>query len=345
MRQLVLPRSQPVLDLALSPDGQTLAVAHRNHGLALYDPFDGQMKFEQHGYFSHLTFRDDGRWLLATNPSACLVALDRLSQPGKFLHHRGIVFHGDFRGDDQLRELSYAAHVLQLPTAAVYADPQAPPAAVAEHPLGSVPNARVAFGWGLGPGDTALVIEFESTAQPLVIDYANRRPLALVDPPAAAARSWDAARFRPHGDWFALTTNRELAIYNWADLAALAPPPPAEPRRRGLFQALRETLIGPSPATLYERRYGGLPTLRPRFRVPPDRPSADPLPVAFLPDGRGFLCRGASAAIERRDLATGQVQQSWQFQRAWPRVLAVAPDGLTAMAAVKGGGVTFWDLE
>lgn len=344
MRQLLLPLSRDIVDLALSPDGLTLAVAHRNHGVALYDPFDGRVKFEQRGYFSQLTFRPDGQWLLATNPSVCLVAMDRLSQPAKFLQNSRIVFHADFRGDDQLRELSYIARVLQLPGEAVYADAQAAPVAVAEHPLGSAPDARTAFAWGLGPGDTALVVEFEGMARPLALDYAARRPLALVDSPEVAVRNWEAARFRPYGDWFALTTNRELAIYNWSDLATLVPPP-QEQRRRGLFQALRETLIGPSSATIYERRYGSLPTLRPRFRVPPDRPSADPLPVAFLPNGRGFLCRGANAAIELRDLTTGQVQQSWQFQRAWPRVLAVAPDGLTAMAAVKGGGVTFWDLE
>lgn len=347
MRQFELPRSSPIADLALSPDGQTLAVAHRSHGIGLYDPFDGAVRHEFRGHFAQLAFRPDGRWLVGSKPTGIVIDLGAAEPQFDYLRVNEYVLAGEFPDDDSVAFVSTHCHrCLRLPTATGSYGGDFRPFLRFER---TVHVAAPAFHFqpiGIGPGHWLVGAEYDHNLREqvaVILDPFAQRLLAVIDDPTFQFST--ALTYRRQGEWFAVSSNREVTIYNWADVAALEPPA-REPRRRGLFGALRETLVGPSRRTRLDARYGALPTLRPRHRLPAvGQPPTDALPVAFLPDGGAFLCRGARSAVELRDLATGAVRATWQFQRAWPRALAVAPDGLTAMAALKGGTVVLWDLE
>lgn len=347
MRQLELPRSAPIADLALSPDGKTLAVAHRSYGIGLYDPFDGTIRAEIRGHFSQLQFRTDGRWLVATKPTGAVIDIGTTVPQYDYLRANEYVLAGEFPDDASVAFLTSTTYrQLTLPTATGSYGQDYRPFVVAEQNVNGSPSTFTFQPIGIGPRRELLGVEYGSKLThriALILDQFAKRLLAVLDDPDFQI-STDTT-YRRQGDWFAVASNRELSIYNWADIDTLSTPV-REPRRRGLFEALRETLVGPSRQARHDDRYGALPTLRPRHRLPAvGQPPVDALPVAFLPDGSAFLCRGPRSAIELRDLATGEVRATWQFKRAWPRALAVAPDGLTALAAVKGGTVVLWDLE
>jgi hypothetical protein len=348
MRQLVLPRTQPVADLALSPDGQTLAVAQRG-GLLLCDPFDGRVKLEFRGNYSRLQFREDGRWLLAANPGAVVVSFEGDRPREIHVHSNEYIHHGRFGLDETITlHCSQSRRTLRLPNEGETYGYDIHAYEINWNAFPRPDPTHVFYCFGLI--DEHIHIGFEMRVRGedfvlVIVDRSKGRLIARVDSPNQFIFNPNGPHFRQSADWLALSSNRELTICNGSDLGSLVAPT-REPRRRSLLETVRETLLGPSAATLHDQRYGHLPTLRPRHRLPAvGTPPVDPLPVAFLPDGSAFLCRGAGATVELRDTATGRVRTSWQFQRAWPRVLAVAPDGLTAMAAVRGGTVVFWDLE
>ncbi len=345
MRQIVLPNAAAIEDLALAPDGRSIAAAHGSRGLAVYDLHDGRLRFTILGQFRRVEFRADGRWLVGANPVGVVVRNDETDPVGDYLRVEEYVHFGEFPDDDSVAFLSHRAYRrLALPTESGSYGNDYRSALMDESIIAGSPTSFTFQSVGLGPDRRLIGVEYDATFSHqvcLVLDSSGDRVLALLEDPEY--RFSMAMNYRRSGDWFAIATNRDLGLYHWSDVAG---PEPKRPRRkRGVFEAIRETLVGPSRRAQREDRYGGLPVLRPRWSATAAAPSTSNLPVAFLPGGDAVLCRGERSAIELRDLATGAVRTTWRFGRAWPRALAVAPDGLTAYAATKGGTVVAWDLE
>jgi hypothetical protein len=345
VRQIELPDA--VADLAIAPDGQTLAVAHRSRGLGVYNLSDGSSRFALEGHFARVAFRSDGRWLLGAKPHGAVVGLDGATTVFDFLRVGEYILDGEFPDDDTVAFVSsHYRRQLRLPTATGCYGEDYRPFLLTERILDTAVPSFLFQPIGIGPNSWLVGAEYDDSYRDhvaVILDSSAKRLLAVIDDPTFQFST--ALNFRQHDGWFALASNREIMVFHWGDVAVLETPR-IEPRRRGLFGALRATLVGQSRLERRESRYGRLPTLRPRFRIPAQgQPPTDSLPVAFLPSGETLLCRGAQSAVEWRDLATCAVRTTWQFGRAWPRALAVAPDGLTAYAAMKGGTIVAWDLE
>lgn len=346
MRQLALP-VPTIHDLALSPDGQSLAVAHGSRGLSVYDPFDGRQKIAISGHFSRVRFRADGCWLAGSEANGVAVQIHDTGASYFYMRHHEYFQYADFPDDHSIAFLSgHAYRRFSLAPEKSSTGEIHEISNVEEFQLNRESTEFRFQPLGLGPDRKMVGIEYDSTLyerMSVIWEPIAKRPLAIV--PDEQQDLKYSTKYYSSGNWFALASQAGVAVYRWADLSESATRNPG-PQPRGILQTLRETLIGPSRRSRHERRYRDLPVFQPKHRWPEDRqPSSDPHPFAFLPTGDAILCRGVRSSIELRDLATGSLRTRWQFSRAWPRVLAVAPDGLTAMAAVKGGTVVFWDLE
>jgi WD40 repeat protein len=67
-------------------------------------------------------------------------------------------------------------------------------------------------------------------------------------------------------------------------------------------------------------------------------------PVALTPDGRGLLVRRPRNRVQLWDVASGRHAGEWSWRQE-VTCLAVAPDGLTAVAGCRFGRAVAWDLE
>ncbi len=350
MRHLELTGNKVVADLALTPDGQTLAIAHRTGGIGLYDAVSGKLRRKIPGYCSHLVMRSDGRWLLGLRPGAVVVDLSPVSDLHERIPHSTMILSGEFPDAESVAVVTYdTCHRLKLPDRkGCYArlnrrneeywfDEAQIRSPLAMHHIQLI---------GIGPNGYLFGVEYDyslAKAQAAIYNLALDEVFALAEIPNQPVGP--RVIYRRSNDWFVICTPGELRFFNWSDLSKLTQRQRV-PQKRSLFTKVRETLMGPSRSTQLIERYESLPIL-PVRQVIPCRgvPSTEPLPMAFHPDGQSFLCRGERSTVEWRELNTGSVRASWQFGRAWPRALAFAADGMSALAATNKGTIVFWDLE
>lgn len=349
MRGIELAHSGTIRDLAISPDNQILAVAHSGHGLDLYDLNHNQLRITIPGSYAQVRFHNDGLWLVATHPDLAIVDLTSETIRFDTLRNDEFVYDAEFHPNQTIQWLTHRVdRILQLHTG-TGGYLQLERNLVTSRDLINDHSIFYFRPIGYCSGEDIVGGEFSqgSDVHTLVIyNLATQRLLAVLDEPEF--RLTDRTNFRRQGNCFALTTTKSASLYRTEDLAQLTPPEPIR-RRRGLLETISERLLGPSQRAQREARYNNLPILRPRLRIPLTGPrSIDPIPLAFHRTGRSsgeVLVRGNRSTIELRDLETGAVRSTWKFGRAWPRAIAVAPDGLTALAAMKGGSVVTWDLE
>ncbi|MBA4192370.1 MAG: hypothetical protein C0467_30745 [Planctomycetaceae bacterium] len=67
--------------------------------------------------------------------------------------------------------------------------------------------------------------------------------------------------------------------------------------------------------------------------------------VAFTPDARGLLIRRPRNRVQLWDVSSGGHIGEWSWRLDSLTCLAIAPDGLTAIAGARFGRVVVWDLE
>ncbi|HEX4612581.1 MAG TPA: hypothetical protein VH092_30585, partial [Urbifossiella sp.] len=68
-------------------------------------------------------------------------------------------------------------------------------------------------------------------------------------------------------------------------------------------------------------------------------------PFTLTPDGRKLLVRRPRQRVQMWDVDSGALEADWNWRLEGITCLAVAPDGLTAIAGGRFGRVLTWDLE
>ena len=175
-------------------------------------------------------------------------------------------------------------------------------------------------------------------------DVATRRVAAAVAHPSRTADAYTlAVTFAADGSRFAVGDGNEILVYDT---------PPREPEEE-VERPRSDVEVAPKPRLL----------IKPVFRLgPPEEYPAAPAaplafadenarpnlrwnpPVAFTPDGRGLLVRRPRNRVQLWDVASGTRTAEWSW-RLEVTSLAVAPDGLTAVAGGRFGRTVAWDLE
>jgi WD40 repeat protein len=349
MRKLELPISRTINGVAFSPDGQTLAVCGQT-GLYLVDPYSGQIRHHHiSGQFHDVYFSADGTWLLTVGSSLLLLST---SDPLKTFvwNGSGTRVIASYQDQDQNR-LTYLNNNrivdLTLPNDVLnfveYFSNYAQVRTWSQNIRGNTIWEQNLEPIGLDSQRGVLVREWSTRQQKIhvvLFDSRDLNRIAYLDGMEFGTESGH----KHSGDWFAVCTRQEMVIYNRTDLSNLPSSGPPGAKPRGILRTLVENIFG-APATM-EPQFSSLPKLLPRLRIPAvGLPPSYTLPFAFMPDGQSFLCKGKQSNIDLRETETGQVRTTWQFTKAWPRLLAVATDGLTAVCANRGGTLVVWDLE
>jgi WD40 repeat protein len=351
MRTHELLEPHAITGVALSPDGQTMAVCIYGYGLKLYDSLTAEYRNHVRGQFSFPTFSPNGVWAVGVGDQVSFVPVDSQSHPSNW--SRGACRHAAaFHDGNAITLLSYyqTAELTLPPHAENFATYFDASAKVRNWPRTSQP------GWAMGLqpkvlGMTAsrLALIWDITPNRIMryfvlVDLDDFRRIARLDGLPSHA---EYGQYFSCGEWFALSTRSEITVFHQADVRKPNDEPsPVEAKPRGIFRSLFDSIVGTPSRPSEVNEFTALPSLAPRLRVPVvGVPPSENLPFAFLPSGDAFLCRGKQSIIEMRETRSGYVLNSWRFGKAWPRAMAVSPDGLTAIAATRGGSVVIWDLQ
>jgi WD40 repeat protein len=334
--------THPVSHVAFSPDGTTFAVGQPHTGVTLCDRASGQalttMSVSRAGELTSVVFCDGGRKLAASFYKGFYVfevatgaALAR--QSGYTLSNAvlatsaGGLLAVNYRG---LREV-------QLPQA-----PHEPirslsrPLTTRSARVGLSPCGRWVFGVyeRIGPSLTSTVTgKFAAT-----IEHPYRNRNNYHDRVAVA--------FAADGSRLAVCDGNDVVVYDTPTETPDEDDELASVQGAGLP-------VAPKPRLLLEPvfRIGPpedfRPAARPRLdfvdEVTPPNPRWYP-PVAFTPDGRRLLVRRPRNRVQLWDVATASCAAEWSW-RIEVTCLAVAPDGLTAVAGGRFGRAVAWDME
>jgi hypothetical protein len=336
--------THPVSHVAFSPDGNAFAVVQPHFGVTLCDRTTGRatatMSVPRVGELAAVAFCGGGR-KVAVGSHKGLHLFDAATG-SRVAVGTGWMFASKALaapGDELLALTWYGPREIRLPRAA-------------GEPLVSVSRPLKSRGApaAVSPCGRWIVATYSRIA-PSLTRVEERRVVATVDHPHRSdGRPPVAATFSPTGSRFAICDGNDVAVYDTpADRETGGGDEVSDPAGRPA-SALP---VGPKPRLL----------LRPVFRLaPPDdyRPAAPPRlhfadedgrpnlrwfpPVAFTPDGRGLLVRRPRNRVQSWDVASGCHAGEWSWRQE-VTCLAVAPDGLTAVAGCRFGRAVAWDLE
>lgn len=328
----------PITRVAFSPCGGWLAAAQPNHGVTLYDRAGAALRTfgsPRRPDWTGLTFvrggdllavaGSKGMWVYATGTGETVSCYGPRSLPGHQLAARGDTLIG--AGPTIVYELDYGGKPIQSRTGWTQ---------YGVGPYHPDPAGRWALGerGGASPVVIDLVVGEAAGALrfgPSPARLASRGRLGL--PSVAATCDYDAHLPRLTAQWaahqpavaFALT---RVAVGDWDGLAVFDIPA-AEPTGESIV---------PAP----------LPVVEPVFTLPPPDgwPHGKPWrpPLALTPDGRGLLVKRPRERVQLWDVDAGALAAEWSWRLDGITCLAVAPDGLTAVAGARFGRVLTWDL-
>jgi hypothetical protein len=346
MLAIQVASTHPVSHVAFSPDGGAFAVGQPHAGVTLCDRATGQtlvtMPVLRAGELASLAFCDGGRTLAASFRKGVFLfdvasgaALAR--QGGYALTNASLA-----AGAGGLLAVNYGGlREVQLP--------QAPGELIrSRHRHLTTRSVRVA----LSPCGRWVFGVYERIAPSLTSVATGRLAATLDHPYRHRYRQSVAVTFAGDGSRLAVCDGNDVVVY---DTPAGREPEEAEsevgdqePEDRG-----DRPEVAPKPRALLGPvfRLGPPEGFRAAARKLPDfAGEAEPVnprwypPVAFTPDGRRLLVRRPRNRVQLWDVAGANCVAEWSW-RIEVTCLAVAPDGLTAVAGGRFGGAVAWDME
>lgn len=334
--QTAFRERHPVTHLVFSPDQGTVAVAQPHAGVTLIERGTGRTRavcpMPKRDTLTGLVFTGDGRLLVAASAKGLSVfdATDGTwivnsthgSNNGLLLADVGSGAIG-VRADGLCRE--WPAHAL---TSGLFNVPWSG-SRVTGTVLALCPAGRL-VATGRAPGRVS------------VFDLAADRVIAQLDRPAPAPGPSRVpfARFCPLGHRLAIGDGRTLDVYACGTPAEEeddAPSVDGESVPEWASGAEQRVSVAPAPHAV----------LAPAFTLRAEKSSAGDWrpPFALFPDGRRILVKRPRNRVQLWDAPTGGLVNEWSWQLEWVTCLAVAPDGLTAVAGGRFGRVILWDLD
>ncbi|VTT97059.1 hypothetical protein : WD-40 repeat-containing protein OS=Anabaena sp. 90 GN=ANA_C12029 PE=4 SV=1 [Gemmataceae bacterium] len=337
MYTLTTASPHPVSHMLFHPDGATFAVAQPNSGVTLVDRASGRVvgtiPVPRVADYSSIIFVENGARLVAASArgvTVCDTATGEiLVQFGKGMLSgaalaecaTGIVA----ATGNGLRTLSLATVISGDRTLTVL-----------EKRTRSLQSRALLV--AVSPGGQWSVGVY-GRVKPSLIDIGTGRVALGLDHPyrleGPYARNLPVVTFAPNGDRFAICDGVNVTVFD-------TPREESEPEDDEPDPSLVQraaTATAPKPRAIVE----------PVFTL--NRPSGvaatDPWrpEVAFTPDGRSLLVRRPRNRVQLWDVGTGSQAGEWSWRLDSVTCLAVAPDGLTAVAGARHGRVVVWDLE
>lgn len=310
----------PVCRLAFSPCGSWLAVAQPHHGITLHDRASGAVVrtvgSPRRPDYTSVTFFHSGERLAASGLKG-LEVFDRATG-----NHVAASSHQPFtrlslggRGD-QIR----GGH----PTFGVVSVLLTPASGgLLHHPYWYDPGVRC---YRLAP-DGGWAVGFREGGNPVAVDLSALRVAHTLQHPARVG--WGTADRDFPATAFAATPRAAIGDGNTVVVFDL------HPAGDGRLQGESDI---PAP----------YPVVLPVFTLPPpDRwPAGAPWqpPFALTPDGRQLMVLRPRQRVQMWDVDGGTLEAEWSWRLEGITCLAVAPDGLTAVAGGRFGRVLTWDL-
>ncbi|MBN9520228.1 hypothetical protein J0H58_17150 [bacterium] len=307
----------PVCRVAFSPCGNWFATAQPNHGVTVYDRAGAAVRTvgsPRWTDYTGLTFCHGGAWIAAAGlkgiavydaaTGACLGSTHYQSMRGFRLGSTGDVLLGVGRGA-----------ILELLV----------------HPGEPMIGRTV---WSVTAGESGEVshegrwaVAFRPTGRPIVVDLLSGQESHVLDHPA---------RNRPN-----------VPGQHAAPVVGFATAP-----RAALAAGTSVAVFDLTPAVDRPVASDELPAPRPVekacFTLPPPNcwPAGKPWcpPFSLTPDGRGLLVKRPRERVQLWDVDAGTLDVEWSWRLDGITCLAVAPDGLTAVAGARHGRLVMWDL-
>jgi WD40 repeat protein len=331
----------PVSGVVFSPDGATFAVVQAHDGVTLFDRATGRvtaaMPAPRAGDHVSAAFCDGGAKLLVGTHQRlflydCATGSLLAQQVGWMFGSRDL----GARDDLVLALTWHGLRELRLPREA-------------GGPIlsQSLPLTTRATLIALAPCGMWVVGVYARSGLSLS-DIDTRRVAATLDHPSRGADgAVHTAAFAADGSRLAVLDGNEILAYDTPRRESGVEGPDeeaGEPSRSGLE-------LAPKPRLLLKPvfRLGSPEDYRPAPLTPVAFSDARPNlrwrpPVAFTPDGRGLLVRRPRNRVQLWDVASGNRTGEWSW-RLEVTSLAVAPDGLTAVAGGRFGRAVVWDME
>lgn len=320
----------PISHVLFHPNGSTFAVAQPNYGVTLLDRFGGHIvgtiPVPRVADYSSIIFSEGGAYLVISSArgiSVCDTATRQvIVQRGKDTLSGAVLAE---RGEELIAAVRGGLRRLKLEEGPDYRvlDDKALPTQSRATVVALSPCGRR----GLG---------VYGRVRPSLIDIGKGRMAAAVDHPYRQVEYGGPVpkmTFSPGGARLAICDGADVTVYDTP-----ADEPDDDEPDPSLVQRAGET-TAPKPRQL----------LLPVFRL--ERPegvsAADRWQpqVAFTPDSRGLLVRRPRNRVQLWDVSAGSHAGEWSWRLDSVTCLAVAPDGLTAVAGARHGRVVVWDLE
>lgn len=316
------PSPHPVVRVAFSPCGRWLAAAQPHHGVTLYDRATGDVGWTfgntRRADYSALGFLRHSTWLAAGGSNGLEVfdvttgAVVISKSPRRLLVPRIACL-----GDMILATIPYdivelvIPHTDRLEFRSYWSRGRHEPVRFSHCEI--APNGEWAVAYR-GPGN------------PVALDMVSRREAHTLS--------------ISHREWVEVRTDRPQSGAEFAAVPRVA---------ISTGKVLKVFNLAPAGETDY---VGEIPAPRPVERAaftlpPPDGwPGDQPWrpPFALTPDGRGLLVKRPRERVQLWAVDAGTLAAEWSWRLDGITCLAVAPDGLTAVAGARHGRVLTWDL-
>jgi WD40 repeat protein len=336
MLTLATASTHPVTHVAFSPDGSIYAVVQPNYGVTLMERGTnrpvGTIAMPRGADYTSAIFCDGGE-RLALGSGRGVHVFDVAAR--SLVRHYGGYHHGQAlvaeRNGELLAATSSGVRKLHEPRGVgLYWS--------ISTPLGL--DFLLTRVHALSPDGRWLVARITAAGSPSLIDLdAGAAVAALHHPAPEHDRIRLTACFAPNGGRFAVSDGQDVSVYDAGEVEPGAAPEEANNPRTPLVQRAKQREAAPKPRVVLQPAF--------RLRRPGDVQPKDlwQPPIAFTPDGRGLLVRRPRNRVQLWDVATGTQLGEWSWRTEDVKCLAVAPDGLTAVAGARFGRVVVWDLD
>jgi len=321
----------PVSHVLFHPNGTMFAVAQPNYGVTLIDRASGNIVgtvlIPRVADYSSILFIEGGARIVAGSTRGVTVCD---TATGEVLIQRGRdTLHGALLAERQPGLI--AATLVGLRDLQITSDEsgtwlnntprvvQSKAVIIAISPCGR---------WGFG---------VYARVRPALLDIGTCRVAMTVNHPYCGISAGLPGRpmitFAPNGERFAVCDGNDVTVFDTPSNLPDDDEDGAEPIQQ------TGTAKAPKPRALMD----------PIFRL--GRPEGVPASdlwrpqLTFTPDARALLIRRPRNRVQLWDVATGSHAGEWSWRLDSLTCLAIAPDGLTAVAGARFGHVVMWDLD